>query len=101
MKRGVKIVAITKGGDGVEVYTKDYSFKLDVPKVAMVDTVGAGDTFTAGLLTYLERSKKLTKKALAVIDEATLKNAAAFAMKAAAVTVSRAGADPPWSKEMK
>ena len=101
VKRGVKIVAITKGGDGVEVYTKDYSFKLDVPKVAIVDTVGAGDTFTAGLLTYLERSKKLTKKALAVIDEATLKNAAAFAMKAAAVTVSRAGADPPWSKEMK
>ena len=101
VKRGVKVVAITKGGDGVEVYTKDFSFKLNVPRVDVVDTVGAGDTFTAGLLTYLERSRKLTKKALAVIDEVTLKNAVEFAMRAAAVTVSRAGADPPWSKEMK
>lgn len=101
VKRGAKIVAITKGGDGVEVYTKDYSFSLDVPKVKVVDTVGAGDTFTAGLLTYLHRNKKLTKKALAQIDEATLIEAAQFAMNAAAITCSRAGANPPWTKEMK
>ena len=56
---------------------------------------------SAGLLAYLEKAKKLTKKQLAQIDEETLKNAAQFAMRAAAVTVSRAGADPPWAAEMK
>ena len=100
LRRGVKVVAITKGGDGVEMYTKGFSFKLDVPKVKVVDTVGAGDTFTAGFLAYLEKNKQLTKKQLAIIDEATLKDAAHYAMKAAAVTVSRAGADPPWAQEM-
>ncbi len=101
VKRGVKIVAITKGGEGVEVFTRGFSFSANVPKVKVVDTVGAGDTFTAGFLAYLEINKKLTKKHLVTIDEVTLKAAAEFAMKAAAVTVSRAGADPPWSKEMK
>ena len=101
LKRGAKIVAITKGGEGSEIYTKDFSFKMNVPPVKVVDTVGAGDTFTAGLLAYLSKQKLLTKQKLAGIDEASLSAAVAFAMRAAAVTVSRAGADPPWSKEMK
>ena len=101
LKRGAKIVAITKGGEGSEIYTSRYTFKMNVPRVKIVDTVGAGDTFTAGLLANLSKSKLLTKEKLAVIDEASLRTAVAFAMKAAAVTVSRAGADPPWSIEMK
>ncbi|MDE2446675.1 MAG: carbohydrate kinase, partial [Alphaproteobacteria bacterium] len=85
VKRGVKLVAITKGGEGVEVYTKDFSFTLNVPKTKVVDTVGAGDTFTAGLLAYLEKAGKLTKKHVAALDEATARDAATYAMKAAAV----------------
>ena len=101
LKRGAKIVAITKGGEGSEIYTSGFSFKMNVPPVKVVDTVGAGDTFTAGLLAYLSKQKFLIKQKLADIDEASLRAAVAFAMKAAAITVSRAGADPPWSKEMK
>lgn len=100
LKSGTKIVAITKGGEGVEVFTRRFGFAADAPRVKVADTVGAGDTFTAGFLHYLFKAKKLTKTVLASIDEASLQEAALYAMRAAAVTVSRPGADPPWAKEM-
>ncbi len=100
IKAGAKIVAITKGGDGVEVYTRNGGFGADAPKVKVADTVGAGDTFTAGFLAYLSQHKLLSKKALAAIDQQQLMEAATFAMRAAAVTVSRPGADPPWAHEL-
>jgi fructokinase len=100
LKLGAKVVAITKGGEGVEVFTTRHSFKMDAPKVVVADTVGAGDTFTAGFLHHLFVAGQLTKKVLETIDEQSLKAAAAFAMKAAAVTVSRQGADPPWKNEV-
>jgi fructokinase len=100
LKVGARIVVITRGGQGVSVFTSRFSFMADAPKVKVADTVGAGDTFTAGFLHHLERKKKLRKATLADIDEATLREAAAFAMKAAAVTVSRPGADPPWATEV-
>jgi fructokinase len=100
LKDGAKIVAITRGGEGVEVFTKLHALSLAAPKVKVADTVGAGDTFTAGFLTYLHRNGLLTKKAMASIEATQLMHAAEFAMKAAAVTVSRFGADPPWANEV-
>jgi fructokinase len=69
-------------------------------KVKVVDTVGAGDTFTAGLLASLHQQGKLGKEAMAGIDEASLGQALSFAARAAAVTCSRPGADPPWAHEL-
>ena len=100
LRNGAKIVAITRGGEGVEVFTRQHSLSLSAPKVKIADTVGAGDTFTAGFLTYLNRNALLTKKAMASIAATQLMHAAEFAMKAAAVTVSRQGADPPWAHEV-
>ena len=100
LKKGAKIIAITKGGEGCVVYTKRFGFEALAPKVKVADTVGAGDTFTAGLLFALSEAGHLNKAALAKIDDEVLKAAAFYAMKAAAVTVSRPGADPPWAKEM-
>jgi fructokinase len=100
LKKGTKIVAITRGGTGCEVFTKNHSLSLEAPKVKVADTVGAGDTFTAGFLTYLHRNGLLNKKAMAAIEATQLMRAAEFAMKCAAVTVSRPGADPPWAKEV-
>ena len=100
LKNGAKLVAVTKGGEGCLVFSKSFAFKLTAPKVKVADTVGAGDTFTAGLLTHLQRSEHLSKKAIAAMTEAEARAAAAFAMKCAAVTVSRAGANPPWAKEV-
>ena len=100
LKAGAKIVAVTKGGDGVEAFTKRGSFALPSVPVKVADTVGAGDTFTAGLLTALSKAGLLDKKKLAAISGADLKSALQFAARAAAVTVSRPGANPPWAHEL-
>jgi fructokinase len=97
---GAKIVVITKGGEGVDVFTRRFAFSADAPETKIADTVGAGDTFTAGFLFHLSRAKLLTKKGLTSISDVALMEAAAFAMRAAAITVSRPGADPPWAHEM-
>lgn len=100
LKLGAKIVVVTKGGEGVEAFTPNFSIAQKAVKVKVADTVGAGDTFTAGLLTALTKAKLLDKKKLATITQADLEAALAFAAKAAAVTVSRPGADPPWANEL-
>ena len=100
LRRGAKIVAITRGGEGCELMARKIHISLDAPKVAVADTVGAGDTFSAGFYAQLEIAGLLNKKSLSAISEAQLRDAAEFAMRAAAITVSRPGADPPWRAEM-
>ena len=81
LRKGAKIVAVTKGGEGCLVFSKSFGFELAAPKVVVADTVGAGDTFTAGFLTHLHRTGHLSKKAIAAMTEAEAREAAAFAMK--------------------
>ena len=100
LKAGAKVVIITKGGSGVEAFTKKFSVSHPSKPVTVVDTVGAGDTFTAGILAALSQAGKLTKAGVAGLDEATLHDAISFAARAAAVTVSREGANPPWAHEL-
>ena len=100
LKAGAKIVAITRGGEGVAGFTKRFTVTLPSVEVKVADTVGAGDTFTAGLLAALSGARLLDKTSLASIGEDALKAALAFAARAAAVTVSRPGADPPWAHEL-
>ncbi|MDR6754996.1 fructokinase [Mycoplana sp. BE70] len=100
LKRGPKVVVITKGAEGADGYTKDFKVSVPGEKVAVVDTIGAGDTFDAGVLASLKRNGLLTKQQVASLPEAALRDALALAAKAAAVTVSRAGANPPWAKEI-
>jgi fructokinase len=100
LKAGAKVVVITRGGEGAEAFTKKINVKIVSPKVTVVDTVGAGDTFTAGVLTSLSKAGKLTKSGMTDLDETTLRDAMSFAARAAAVTVSREGANPPWAHEL-
>ncbi|MFB2549800.1 carbohydrate kinase family protein [Ensifer soli] len=100
LKRGPKLVVITKGAEGAVGYTKDHKVSVPGEKVTVVDTIGAGDTFDAGVLASLKRDHLLTKAAVASLDESAVRNALALAAKAAAVTVSRAGANPPWAHEI-
>jgi fructokinase len=100
LNHGAKLVVITKGAEGATGYTK--SLKVSVPseRVTVVDTVGAGDTFDAGILASLKMNDLLTKAQVASLGETALRDALALGAKAAAVTVSRAGANPPWAKEI-
>lgn len=100
LKRGPKLVLITKGADGAVGYTAGHKVEVAGERVTVVDTVGAGDTFDAGVLASLKLSDLLTKDAVANLSESAIRDALALGAKAAAVTVSRAGANPPWKREI-
>lgn len=97
---GPKLVFITEGAKGAHAFTADHARFVPSQRVQVVDTVGAGDTFNAGVLAALHQRGALTKAALAAIDTASLDAALTLGTKAAAVTVSRAGANPPWAHEL-
>ena len=99
--RGVRIVLLTRGSDGVSAYWHGGRMDVAARKVEVVDTIGAGDSFNGGFLAGLEEGGKLSKSALRSIDEASLLNAVNLANNVAAITVSRAGANPPWRRELR
>ncbi|SDE43010.1 carbohydrate kinase family protein [Limimaricola pyoseonensis] len=100
LAKGPRLVCITEGSKGATGYTATHTVSVPAPKVTVADTVGAGDTFNAGVLASLHREGLLTKDAVAALDEAQLRAALELGAKAAAVTVSRAGANPPWEHEV-
>lgn len=100
LKRGPKLVIITKGADGAVAYSVGHKVTVSGERVAVVDTVGAGDTFDAGVLASLKLAGLLNKKAVASLSEQAIRDALTLGAKAAAVTVSRAGANPPFAREI-
>jgi fructokinase len=69
-------------------------------RVEVIDTVGAGDTFQAALLTWLAEQGSLSMQALEALTTAQLQSALGFAAGAAAITCSRRGADMPRRSEL-
>jgi fructokinase len=100
LQAGVEAVVLTRGGAGASVWTAFH--RVDVPgrPVAVVDTVGAGDTFQAALLTWLAEQGRLRPGALRALDAAAWQAALTFAAAAAAITCSRRGADLPRRAEL-
>ncbi|MEU5039834.1 carbohydrate kinase family protein [Streptomyces griseorubiginosus] len=98
---GPSAVVITHGGDGLSVFTRDGS-ALPVPgeKVDVVDTIGAGDTVNAALLHGLAALDALSPAALAALRVDDWTRLLRFAARAAAITCSRAGAEPPYASEV-
>jgi fructokinase len=97
---GPKVVFITEGAKGAHAITATEARFIPSRRVEVVDTVGAGDTFNAGVLAALNARGALTKAGVASLDAAALDAALELGTKAAAVTVSRAGANPPWAHEL-
>ena len=97
---GVKLVCLTLGADGVKVFSSEGLLaEIVAPKVNVVDTVGAGDAFNAGLLTILHRMDALNKNSLNDLAITTLEQAVGFAARFAGDTVTRKGSDPAWNFE--
>ncbi|MFF7275790.1 carbohydrate kinase [Streptomyces griseorubiginosus] len=98
---GPSAVVVTHGGDGLTVFTKDGS-ALPVPgeKVDVVDTIGAGDTVNAALLHGLATLDALSPAALTALRVDDWTRLLRFAARAAAITCSRAGAEPPYASEV-
>ena len=94
---------MTRGAAGVHAVSAGLALTRPAPPIDLVDTVGAGDSFTSGLLDGLRRADLLSgqrREALASIDEATLSSLIDEAALIAAITCSRPGADPPTRDEV-
>ena len=95
---GAPLVVVTRGGEGVHAVTAHLELDRPAPSIELVDTVGAGDSFTAGLLHGLGRADLVggvRREALARIDESSLISVLDEASLIASITCSRPGADPP------
>ncbi len=100
LSKGPKIVFITEGAAGARAITATQNRFVAATPVTVADTVGAGDTFNAGALAALHAIGALTKSRLAMISDTELDAALTLGTRAAAVTVSRPGANPPWAHEL-
>lgn len=98
---GPSAVVITHGGDGLTAFTRDGSvYPVPGEKVDVVDTIGAGDTVNAALLHGLSIRDALSPEALAGLGADGWTQLLRFAARAAAITCSRAGAEPPYASEL-
>lgn len=101
LERGVNVVVLTQGSDGAyALFGNERLIKVPGQKVEVVDTVGAGDTFNAGFLASLSQNGLLELNRIEAIGERELRLALEYGAKVAAITVSRAGANPPWQNEL-
>ncbi|MFJ4683484.1 carbohydrate kinase [Streptomyces sp. NPDC091377] len=101
LAEGPAAVVVTHGGDGMSVFTRDGSeYSVPGEKVEVVDTIGAGDTVNAALLHGLSEQDALSVPALAALGRDGWTRLLRFAARAAAITCSRAGAEPPYASEV-
>lgn len=92
---GVGLVVVTRGAEGANAWTRKGEASVPTPKVKVVDTVGAGDTFQAALLTWLAEHDCLGVEHIPALTSGQLEDAIRFCVTAAAITCSRRGADLP------
>jgi len=98
--KGPDLVLITEGAEGVTAHRSEGAVRVPANKVDVVDTVGAGDTFNGGFLAGLHEAGQMTKPALPTLSDDTLAAALSLGARTAAITVSRAGANPPKRDEL-
>jgi fructokinase len=94
---GPAVVIVTRGAEGATAHLADRTLTVPARPAEVVDTVGAGDTFNAGFLAELQARDALDR---ARLTPEVLEAALTLAARTAAVTVSRAGANPPWRAEL-
>lgn len=101
LEQGPSLVIITEGRKGATAFlaTGD-SIHHPAETVEVVDTVGAGDTFNAGLMANFQKQALLHKETIRSLTSDQVKEAMAFGARIAGITVSRSGANPPWAHEL-
>ena len=97
---GPALVVITHGARGATGHGPEGALFVPAPSVTVADRLGAGEAFAAGLLTALHRAELLTPAALASLPAPALRSALTLGVHAAAVTVSRRGANPPHAQDL-
>lgn len=98
------VVFITRGARGALGLSRIGTIEVASPPTTVVDTIGAGDAFMAGLLDAAAEAQLLgpaSRAALAAVDAPTLRQLGTHAAQVAALTVARAGAEPPTCAELR
>jgi fructokinase len=96
-RRSQAVVLLTDGSKGVHVFMHTEEFHVNVPEIHVVDTVGAGDAFSGGFLSYWDKHN-LGRDELANTEE--VRAAVEFGIKVAGLTCQRVGAMPPFAHEL-
>jgi fructokinase len=97
LARGPRAVLLTAGAESVHVLTAAGAIDVPVPRVDVVDTIGAGDSFSGGFLAWWSGAGH-TAQQLGSLDHLALAVSAAVVV--AGITCTRRGADPPWLHEL-
>ena len=103
LARGPSLVVVTRGGEGAVAVAACGEVEVEAPAIALVDTVGAGDAFMSGLLDDLARRDLLgaeRREALRSVRTQVLAQVVGHAVHVAALTCTRAGAEPPTRDEL-
>ena len=98
LARGPSLVVVTLGADGAFGVCAETVVRVAAPVVDVVDTIGAGDAFGAGLLAWLYDHNRLKRDLR--LEREELRAALEFACLVASITCTRAGADPPRRAEL-
>jgi hypothetical protein len=89
LKAGVQLVVVTAGADGATAYTASEEVRVAARQVAVVDTVGAGDSFHGGILAWLHTAGRLDNNTIGKLSTAELAEMLAYAASVSAITCSR------------
>ncbi len=97
---GASLVVVTEGSKGASAFSAAGHVSVPGRSVVVQDTVGAGDTFHAALLAQLDRTERMNPQVIAALELAAIRDLLSYATAAAAITVSRSGADLPTAAEV-
>jgi fructokinase len=101
LNAGPRAVVVTRGPHGAVLYRRERApLTVAAPRVVVVDTIGAGDTFTAGLSSALLDAGRAVSAELDALPDASWQQVMRFAATAAALNCTREGADPPTLAEL-
>jgi len=92
---GAALVVVTRGADGIIGFTSEGAVEVPGATIVVADTVGAGDTVGAIIV------EAMVEKGIMALTGDSLRETLARAAKAAGITCSRKGAEPPYKHELK
>ncbi|HEY4083086.1 MAG TPA: carbohydrate kinase [Burkholderiaceae bacterium] len=101
LQEGLGLIVMTRGGEGATAWHAGGFVEAPAAPCAVVDTVGAGDTFQAALLARLKELDALSASGVRALAPDALKDVLGFATHAASITCSRRGADLPRREDLK
>ncbi len=96
---GVSLIVITRGAASTIVSFQGSRLEISVNSAKIVDTIGAGDTFNAGMLHWLHRTGNLGGR-LNHLDMQTVEQAVTYGSSVATLSCERSGANSPWAREL-